>query len=152
MTTASPSLDASPATRTPGVLRPAALAVLLSAVLAGILLARNTNDGPAWRVSLVLGAVVLAFTALVFGLVVRRVLGRNSARASARTALILGVVAVLSLGVFWLALPPVFAVAALALARDARDRRPFRGQAPAAIGAVLAVLATVAAFAITAAG
>ena len=68
------SLHASPATRPPSVLRPAGLAGLLSAILTGILVARNTNDGPAWRVSLVLAACVLAFTALVFGLVVRRVL------------------------------------------------------------------------------
>jgi hypothetical protein len=144
------SLDTTPATRTPGVLRPAGLAVLLSAVLTGIVIARNTNDGPAWRVGLVLAAFVLAFTAIVFGLVVRRVLGRNSARASAWTALVLGVIAVLSLAVFWLALSPVFSVAALVLARDARDRRPFRGEALAVAGAVLAALGTVAAFAITA--
>ncbi len=81
---------------------------------------------------------------------VRLVLRKNSGRASAVTALILGVVAVLSLAVYWLALPPVFAVAALALARDARERRPFGGEALAPIGAVLAGLATVAAFAITA--
>ena len=144
------SLDTTPATRTPGVLRPAGLAVLLSAVLTGIVIARNTNDGPVWRVGLVLAAFVLAFTAIVFGLVVRRVLGRNSARASAWTALVLGVIAVLSLAVFWLALSPVFSVAALVLARDARDRRPFRGEALAVAGAVLAALGTVAAFAITA--
>jgi len=144
------SLDAAPATRLPGVLRPAGLAVLLSAVLTGILIARNINDGPAWRVGLVLAAFVLAFTAIVFGIVVRRVLARNSARASAWTALILGVVAVLSLAIFWLALSPVFAVGALALARDARDRRPFRGEALAIAGAVLAALATVAAFVLTA--
>jgi len=144
------SLDTTPATRTPGVLRPAGLAVLLSAVLTGIVIARNTNDGPAWRVGLVLAAFVLAFTAIVFGLVVRRVLGRNSARASAWTALVLGVIAVLSLAVFWLALSPVFSVAAMVLARDARDRRPFRGEALAVAGAVLAALGTVAAFAITA--
>jgi hypothetical protein len=144
------SLHAPPATRAPGVLRPAGLAVLLSAILTGILVAKNTNDGPAWRVSLVLAVCVLAFTALVFGLVVRRVLRKDSARASAWTALILGVLAVLSLAVFWLALPPVFAVAALALARDARDRRPFRGEAIAMTGAVLAALGLVAAFAVTA--
>jgi hypothetical protein len=71
-------------------------------------------------------------------------------RASAWTALVLGILAVLSLAVFWLALPPVFGVAALALARDARDWRPFPGEAIAVTGAVLAALATVAAFAITA--
>jgi hypothetical protein len=139
-------------TRTASVARPAALAVLLSAILTAILIARDTNDGPAWRVGLVLAAVVVAFTALVFGLVVRRALRRESARASAWTALVLGLLAAASLVVFWLALPPVFGVAALTLARDARDRRPFRGEAIAAIGAVLAVLGTVAAFAVSAIG
>ena len=38
------SLNASPATRTPSVLRPAGLAVLLSAILSVILIARNTAD------------------------------------------------------------------------------------------------------------
>ena len=146
------SIGASPATRTPGVLRPAGLAVLLSAILTGILVARNTNDGPAWRVSLVLAAFVLAFTALVFGLVVRQVLRKGSPRACAWTSLVLGILAVLSLAVFWLALPPVFAIGALTLARDARDRRPFRGEAIAAAGAVLAALGTVAAFAVAAIG
>ena len=59
---------------------------------------------------------------------------------------------VLSVGAFWLAVPPVFGVAALVLARDARDRRPFRGEAVAVTGAVLATLGTVAAFALTAIG
>jgi hypothetical protein len=146
------SLNAPAATRVPGVLRPAGLAVLPSAILSVILIARNTNDGPAWRVGLVLAAFVLAFTGMVFGLVVRRVLRKGSARASAWTALVLGVLAVLSLAVFWLALPPVFGVAALVLARDARDRRPFRGEAIAVTGAILAALGTVAAFALTAIG
>ena len=146
------SLNAPVATRVPGVLRPAGLAVLLSAILTVVLIARNTNDGPAWRVGLVLAAFVLAFTGVVFGLVVRRVLRKGSARASAWTALVLGVLAVLSLGVFWLALTPVFGVAALVLARDARDRRPFRGEAIAVTGAILAALGTVAAFALTAIG
>ena len=144
------SLDAPAATRVPGVLRPAGLAVLLSAILSVVLIARNTNDGPAWRVGLVLAAFVLAFTGMVFGLVVRRVLRKGSARTSAWTALVLGVLAVLSLAVFWLALPPVFGVAALVLARDARDRRPFRGEAIAVTGAILAALGTMAAFAVTA--
>jgi hypothetical protein len=144
------SLNAPVATRVPGVLRPAGLAVLLSAILSVVLIARNTDDGPVWRVGLVLAAFVLAFTGVVFGLVVRRVLRRGSARASAWTALVLGILAVLSLAVFWLALPPVFGVAALVLARDARDRRPFRGEAIAVTGAILAALGMVAAFAVTA--
>ena len=146
------SLNAPVATRVPGVLRPAGLAVLLSAILSVVLIARNTDDGPVWRVGLVLAASVLAFTGVVFGLVVRRVLRKGSARASAWTALVLGILAVLSLAVFWLALPPVFGVAALVLARDARDRRPFRGEAIAVTGAILAALGMVAAFALTAIG
>jgi uncharacterized membrane-anchored protein len=122
------SLNTAPTTRVPGVLRSAGLAVLLSAILAAIMIARDTDNGPAWRVGLILAAVVLAFTGLVFGLVVRLVLRKGSAGASARTALILGIAAAASLVVFWLALPPVFAVGALVLARDARDRRPFRGE------------------------
>jgi hypothetical protein len=59
---------------------------------------------------------------------------------------------VISLVAFWLALPGVFAVAALVLARDARDRRPFRGEGLAVAGAALAVLGAVAALAISAVG
>ena len=143
-------IDTWPATRTSGVLRPAGIAILLSAVLTGVLIARDTNDGPAWRVGLVLGAAVVIGAAVVFGLAVRLTLRKGSARTSALVALALGVLTVLSVAVFWLALPPVFGVAALTLARDARDRRPFRGEALAITGAVLATLGTVAAFAIAA--
>lgn len=147
--TATP-IDTRPATRTADVLRPAGIAILASAVLTAILLARDTNDGPAWRVGLVLGVSIAAGAALVFGLAVRLALRKHSARTSAWTALALGIVTVLSVGAFWLAVPPVFGVAALVLARDARDRRPFRGEAAAITGAVLAILGTVAAFAIAA--
>ena len=143
-------IDTRPATRTPDVLRPAGIAILLSAVLAAVLIARDTNDGPAWRVGLVLGAAIVVGTLLVFGLAGRLALRKGSARTSAWTALAFGVVTVLSVVVFWLALPPVFGVAALMLARDARDRRPFRGEALAITGAVLAILGTVAAFVIAA--
>lgn len=142
------TIDTRPATRTPDVLRPAGIAILLSAALTAILIARDTNDGPAWRVGLVLGAAIVVGAALVFGLAVRLALRKGSARTSAWSALALGVVTVLSVGVFWLALPPVFGVAALALARDARDRRPFRGEAVAITGAVLAIVGMAAAFAI----
>ena len=143
--TATP-IDTRPVTRTPRVLRPAGIAILVSAVLAAILLIRDTNDGPAWRVGLVLAAAIAVGAALVFGLAVRRALGKDSARTSAWAAVILGVVTVLSFGVFWLAVTPVFGVGALALARDARDRRPFRGEALATTGAVLAILGMVATF------
>lgn len=139
-------IETRPATRTPSVLRPAGIAIALSAVLTAILLVRNTNDGPAWRVGLVLAAAIAVSAALVFGLAVRGALRKESARTSAWAALALGIMTVLSFGVFWLAVTPVFGVAALALARDARDRRPFRGEALTMIGAVLAILATGATF------
>ena len=105
--TATP-IDTRPATRTPDLLRPAGIAILASAVLTAILLARDTNDGPAWRVGLVLGVSIAAAAALVFGLAVRLALRKDSARTSAWTALALGVVTALSVGAFWLAVPPVF--------------------------------------------
>ena len=143
-------IDTTSATRASRVLRPAGIAIALSAVLTAILLVRDTNDGPAWRVGLVLGAAIAVSSALVFGLAVRGVLRKASARTSAWAALALGVVTALSFGVFWLAVAPVFGVATLTLARDARDRRPFRGEALPVIGAVLAILGTVATFAFAA--
>jgi hypothetical protein len=71
---------------------------------------------PAWRVGLVLGTATIVGAALVFGLAVRLALRQASARTSAWTALALGVVTVLSVAVLWLALPPIFGVAALTLA------------------------------------
>ena len=68
------------------MLRPAGIAIVASAVLTAILIARDTNDGPAWRVGLVLGAVHRVGAALVFGLAVRLALRERSARASAWTA------------------------------------------------------------------
>jgi hypothetical protein len=141
--TATP-IDSRSSTRTTRLIRPAGIGILLSAVLAAILIARNTNDGPAWRVGLVLGAAIAVSAALVFGLAVRRALRTGSARTSARASLVMGVVTVLSFLVFWLAVTPVFGVAALTLALDARDRRPFRGEALAITGAVLAILGMVA--------
>jgi hypothetical protein len=144
--TATP-IDTRSSTRTNRLIRPAGIGILLSAVLAAILIARNTNDGPAWRVGLVLGAAIAVSAALVFGLAVRRALRKGSARTSAWATLVMGVVTVLSFLVFWLAVTPVFGVAALTLALDARDRRPFRGEALAITGAVLAILGMVATFA-----
>jgi hypothetical protein len=52
--------------------------------------------------------------------------------------------AVLSIVVFWMAVPPLLGVAAVGLALDARDRRPLRGQRLANVAGVLGALATVA--------
>lgn len=124
--------------------RPLLAAVGLSTVMTVALLVRDTNDGPVWRVGSILVGAIALFTALVFGFVVRRTLAKRSATSSARAALILSLVSVLSVAVFWMALPPVFAVGAIALGQDARDRRPFRGERTAAVAVGLAALATAA--------
>jgi hypothetical protein len=49
---------------------------------------------------------------------------------------------VVSILVFWMAVPPLFGVAAVGLALDARVRRPFRGQRLADAACVLCALVT----------
>jgi F0F1-type ATP synthase assembly protein I len=136
----------------PTVTRAATAAVGLSVVSLIVLLIRNTNDGPVWRVSLIVGGVVAVLTAITFGVVVRRVLAKQSPRSSTRAALVLGVLAVLSTVAFWLAVPPIFGVAAVALALDARDRRPFPHEAMATVAGVLGALGTVAGLVLSCAG
>jgi hypothetical protein len=58
----------------------------------------------------------------------------------------------LSNGAFWLAVPPIFGVAAVALALDARDRRPFRHEAAATVAGVLGAPGTVAGLALSCIG
>jgi F0F1-type ATP synthase assembly protein I len=126
------------------VRRSAAIAVALSIVSLIALLARDTNDGPVWRVSLIVGAAIAIVTWVVFGLVARRTLAKSSAKSSTRAALVLGILAVLSIVAFWMAVPPILGTAAVALAIDARDRRPFRGEWVATLGGVLGGLGVVA--------
>lgn len=133
----------SPTTYT-DVRRPALAAVLLSAAMTVFLVIRDTNDGPAWRVSLVLSATVAILSWIVFGATVRRTLAKDSAAASAQRALILGVLAALSLLAFWMAITPVFAIAALVLAGHARGRHPEGAPRHAAIGAGLAACGLIA--------
>jgi hypothetical protein len=123
--------------------RPAVVGIALSAVALAGLLAHNTNDGPAWRVSTIVGAAVLVLTALSYGLVIRRVAAGTEGRPAARAALALAILSCLSVAVFWMAIPPVFGVAAVTAAVDARDRRPFRGEATATVALVLGSLGTV---------
>jgi hypothetical protein len=124
--------------------RAAAAAVGVSIASLIVLLIRNTNDGPVWRVSLIVGVLIAVLTTIVFGVIVRRALAKRSPRSSTRAALVLGVLAVLSDGAFWLAVPPIFGIAAVALALDARDRRPFHHDWTATVAGVLGALATVA--------
>jgi hypothetical protein len=128
----------------PSVGRPATVAVALCVASLIPLLVRDTNDGPVWRVSLITGVTVAVVTAVVFRLVVRRTLAKQSPASSTRAALILGILAVLSNAAFWMAVPPIFGVAAVALAIDARDRRPFRRQWLALIAGALGVIGTAA--------
>ena len=131
----------------PAVRHPVPVAVALSAAMTIVLLIKNTNDGPAWRVSLVLAAAVALFSWLVFGVAVKRALGRESRTISARRSLMFGVVTVLSLAAFWLALPPIFAVAAFVLASHAASHGP--SSWPARAGSVLGALGLVAALVLT---
>lgn len=72
-------------------------------------------------------------TAVVFGVVVARGL-RRAPEGTARVALVVAVVGLLSLAVFWTGLPAILAAGAAALAVDARNRL---GRAPAAVGLAL---------------
>lgn len=138
--------------RNAGTQRGAVVAAGLSIAMAIVLIVRNTDDGPAWRVGLVLAAVIAVATGIVFGFAVRRALAKPDPRSSARASLILGALAVLSFVVFWLAVTPIFGIAALVLARDARDRAPFRGETMATVGAVLGGLGIVAGLAMSLVG
>lgn len=132
------------ATSAPSVRLPATIAVALCVASLIPLLIHNTNDGPVWRVSLIIGIAVAILTTAVFGLVARRTLAKNSPASSTRAALILGIVAVLTNAVFWMAVPPIFGVAAVALMVDARDRRPFRHAWLASLAGALGVIGTAA--------
>jgi drug/metabolite transporter (DMT)-like permease len=116
--------------RTAG-LAAAGLAVAVVVILAGnwdVQPGENGGTGPA----LVTAAFCLVVAGILFGIVVPRT------RRPGRTALVLGIVAVLSLVVFWSGVTPVIAAAAVAVPADPTtpDRR-------VAIGRALGVAATV---------
>ena len=110
----------------------AALGIAVAAVLA----AWGTfgeDDYSAWDYLIVL-AIILVATAIVFGVVVRR-------WPSARTAVVLGVLAVLTLADFWTGLPPVFAAGAIALGLGERESGDARmGNIAAGLGVLAVVL------------
>jgi hypothetical protein len=95
----------------------------------------NGGTGPA----IVTGVICLVLAAALFGLVVPR------ARNTDRTALILGVVALLTLVVFWSGVTPVLAAAAVAVARraPAPGRAAVAGQILGALGTVVALVVTI---------
>jgi hypothetical protein len=92
-----------------------------------------------WRQYLIVLGIIVVATAIIFYVIVPRIdrLGRG--------ALILGVLAVLTIPVFWLGLPVLFAGAAALLALPARERADERAKATAALA--LATLAAIAAIA-----
>lgn len=134
-----------------GVRKPVLTAALLSAAMTVVLVIRDTNDGPAWRVSLVV-SILVAFAAwLVFGVAVQRALAKHSAAATARRSLTLGVLTVLSIALFWSAIPPILAIGTFVLAADARNQSGHPPW-PAALGAGLAGLGLVAGLTLTVVG
>jgi hypothetical protein len=123
----------------PALLAPATIAVAISTALNA--LGVFTEEAIHWLNLFVGFAGAAAAAAIVFGLFVRR-----ACRPGARTwptAVVFGVLALLTVPVFWSGLPPVFGVAAIYLGRRAASRA---GVAAMAIGAV-ALVADVAAYA-----
>jgi hypothetical protein len=125
----------------------AALAIVLTALgtFADITGDESGNDG--FRDYFPVIIIVLVVSAIVFGLVVRNAESGNPARRS----LILGIIAFLSIGVFWAGLPSVLAAAATATALIDRDRTG-RLSSAASGGIALAILAVVGAIVLAIAG
>lgn len=96
-----------------------AVAAATCVAMTSTLLVRDFNQGPTWRVTLVIVSVVTIVSSLVIKKV-RRILDRNDPSASARCALVFGVLTVLSVVAFWVAVPPIFAAAAVITAQASR--------------------------------
>lgn len=92
-----------------------------------------TTEGEGIGELLLLVAFAALGAAVVFGVVVARGL-RRAPEGTARVALAVAVVGLLSLAVFWTGLPAILAAGAAVLALDARNRL---GRAPAAVGVAL---------------
>jgi hypothetical protein len=111
----------------------AALGVAVAAALAAWGTFGGDEEHDAWGYLLVL-AIILVAAVIVFGVVARR-------WASGRTAVILGVLAVLTVAVFWTGLPPVFAAGAIALGLHKRESGDARmGNIAAGLGVLAVVL------------
>ena len=109
------------------------LAVAILIVIAGNLIVRKGEQGGTAQ-ALTTAIICLVLTGLLFTLVIPRL---RDARAAQRGTIVLGILAVLSLVVFWTGITPVFAAATLAAA----ERSPQLGRAAKTLR-VLAVLAT----------
>jgi hypothetical protein len=96
----------------------------------------------AWVIVSVVGALILAALLLRF---VPATEAETDGNAPARRALVLGVLALVTVAVFWTGLPIVIGVPALVLAAEGRARSATQGQAAeATAGAVLAGFAVLA--------
>jgi hypothetical protein len=121
--------------------------VALATVYTAIGTFQDATEDNTWRRMFITFGIILVTAAVAF-LAARRALGGSTDRV-ARTSVVLGVLAFLSLVVFWAGLPAVLAAAAAVLALAARDRRGgVLGRGPATalvLSAITVVLAGVAA-------
>ncbi len=119
----------------------AQLAAAAVACAMGFLVLRYVIQVPeedALREFLVLTGMIIASTAIVFGVVIPRSLARGGSGASALTLSLLGL---LLAPAYWSGLPPVLAIGGIVLALRARENAPRRQtRAGVAIG-VLALVA-----------
>ncbi len=114
-------------------------------VLAAILTAIGTfrdSTSNAWSDYLVVLAIALVATIVVFWLIVPQVMKGAKAGTIGMTALILGVVGFLSLSVFWIGLPAVLAAGAAYLATNV-DRHTSGMPRTMAVGAIVLAAVTV---------
>lgn len=136
-------------TTTPGWPMFAALGAGTALVLAAVgtfwdLTGNDSGGGTSMREYLIVAAIILVATALVFGLVVRTA----SESSGGTRALVLAVVGVLSLVVFWSGLPPVLAFGSIGCAMQARAGSfPITAKVALGLSAVTLVLAVAGAIA-----
>ena len=130
--------------------RPAAVATATAAiaVLAVMFYPFNQAEDGGPRAVLIVSALTLAITALMFGPVAAR--ATSEPGRGTRTALVVAGVAVLSAPLFWVGLPLVVGPAAAYLGHHARssartDRQRAQGTVAIGIGALVWTLAVVAA-------
>jgi hypothetical protein len=121
--------------------------IALAVVLTTIGTFHDASEDDTWRRTIITVGLILVTAAIAFW-AVRRVLGRDTDRV-ARASVVMGVLAFLSLVVFWAGPPAVLASAAAVLALAARDRRGGSlGPGPAValvLSGITVVLAAVAA-------
>jgi hypothetical protein len=99
--------------------------------------ANEPGDVPGWLFINV--PIILAVTALVFGLAVVRALGSDDPETPARTALVLSLIGLATVAVAYYGTPAVLAAAAVCTATDTR-RRTGRWTGPGAVAVVVSAV------------